>query len=65
MSQGLQPEPEFLTAKQAAERIGRSYDWLFRARKTPGVGPPYYKLGGQFFYRPAEIMSWLRSCRGG
>jgi hypothetical protein len=64
MQQFLKPEPEFLTTKQAADRIGRPPDWLFRARKTPGVGPPFYRIGRQYYYRPAEIMSWLRSCRG-
>ena len=59
----MQPEPEFLTAKEAAQRVGRPYDWLYRIRKMPGEGPPYYKIGGRYFYRPAEIMSWLRSRR--
>lgn len=63
MALGLQPEPEFLSAKEAAERIGRSYFWLFRARKVPGRGPPYYQIGGRYFYRPQEIMTWLRSVR--
>lgn len=58
-------EPEFLSAKEAAGRVGRTYEWLYRVRSKPGEGPPFYKIGGKYFYRPAEIMSWLRSRRGG
>ena len=58
-------DPEFLSAKEAAERVGRSYDWLYRARSKPGEGPPAYKIGGRYFYRPQEIMAWLRSRRVG
>jgi predicted DNA-binding transcriptional regulator AlpA len=61
----LQPESEFITAKEVADRIGRSIDWVHRVRHKPGEGPPYYLIGGRYLYRPAEIMAWLRSRRGG
>lgn len=61
----MQPEPEFISTKQVAERVGRTPDWVKRARKTPGEGPPHYKVGGKYLYRPQEIMAWLRSRRGG
>ena len=61
----MQPEPEFIPTKQAAERICRSAQWMYEVRKKPGEGPPYYKIGGKYFYRPQEIMAWLRSRRGG
>jgi hypothetical protein len=61
----MQPEPEFISAKEVAERIGRTVDWVHRVRSRPGVGPPFYLMGGRYLYRPPEIMSWLRGCRGG
>lgn len=61
----MQPEPEFLTSKQVAERIGRSAQWVKKIRKLPGEGPPFYKIGRGYLYRPQEIMAWLRSRRGG
>lgn len=59
----MQPESEYLSTKQAAERIGRTPDWMYRVRKQPGEGPPFYKIGGRYQYRPTEIMTWLRGRR--
>jgi hypothetical protein len=61
----LQPEPEFITTKQVAERIGRTPEWVRKIRKLPGVGPSYYRSGGRVLYRPSEVMAWLRSIRVG
>lgn len=61
----MKAEPEFLPTKLAAERIGQTPRWLMEVRKYPGEGPPFYKLRGRYFYRPSEIMAWLRSRRGG
>lgn len=56
-------EPEFLNSKQTAALLQRSLDWLHRARRKPGKGPPYYRIGGGIMYREQEIMAWLRSVR--
>jgi hypothetical protein len=56
-------EPEYLPAKSAAELVGRTPRWLYDARATPGAGPPFYKIGGRYFYREPEVMAWLRSKR--
>jgi len=59
----LTTKAEFLTSKQVAELIGCSLDWVNQARREPGKGPPYYKLGGRICYREAEIMTWIRQSR--
>lgn len=61
----MKAEPEFLSTKQAAEWVGRSARWLYDIRKKPGEGPPCIRIGGHYFYRPQEILAWLRSRRVG
>lgn len=57
--------PEFLTPKQVCAMIGRSYRWLFEARREPGKGPPGFKIGGRYSYRPREVESWMEEKRVG
>lgn len=59
----MKAEPEFLTTKEAASWVGRTPRWLHEVRKNPGFGPPYFRVGGRIFYRPSEIMAWMRSRR--
>ena len=55
--------PEMISTKEASEVVCKTIDWLIRARRRPGDGPPYYKLGGRIYYRVPELMTWLRSNR--
>lgn len=59
----MQSESEFITGKQVAVRLGRTAEWVRKARKVPGLGPPWYRVGRRYLYRPQELMSWLRGCR--
>lgn len=53
---------ELLSVKQAATFVGLSVPTLNRMR-VQGSGAPYYKLGGQVRYDPAELEKWMRSRR--
>jgi hypothetical protein len=51
---------EFISPKQTAAILGRSYAWLLR---NPGNGPPFYVIGKRRVYREQEVMGWVRSRR--
>lgn len=45
---------QFLTAKEAAERLRNSVVTLARWR-TKGEGPPFHKVGGKVLYSTAAL----------
>lgn len=50
--------------KVAAEIIGKSPSWMYRARRRRSYGPPWIKIGQRIMYSKAEISAWLDRCRG-
>lgn len=56
-------QSDMISTKEASSITHKTTAWLVSARKSPGYGPPYYKLGGRVFYRVPEIMAWLRASR--
>jgi hypothetical protein len=61
---GQKPD-SYLGSKEAAARIGQTPQWLMRARQTPGKGPPGYKIGKKYLYRPEELAEWMERRRVG
>ncbi len=56
--QNLPPE-ELLTAKQVAERMNRSVEWVYYHSQRGRL--PGYKVEGGWLYRPSEIDDYLRA----
>jgi hypothetical protein len=56
-------ERDFLTPRDAADLIGKSPDWMKRARKgqNNSGGPPWYRIGGRIVYDRADVLEWLES----
>lgn len=50
-----------LNRKQAAERIGKSTNWL--ATKGKRLGVPCYRIGGTYTYLAHELDTWWESQR--
>jgi excisionase family DNA binding protein len=50
----------FLTSKEAAERLSVSVASLRRWRRE-GSGPRSYRIGGRVMYRPDELDSWVEA----
>lgn len=34
-----------------------------RNRRSRGLGPPHFKIGGACRYRVSEVLRWMESCR--
>ena len=60
---GQKPEP-VMTEKDAANLLGISKDTLKRRRDAKEIN--FYRIGGQVFYSPEMIKTFLEKCyRGG
>lgn len=55
----------FLSPKEVCDLIGQNYQWLYKARKTPGKGPPAYRIGGKYIYRKEDVDGWFDKQRVG
>ena len=52
-----------LGSKEVGERLQKSYDWLRKARKNPGMGPPCYRIGMRYQYPVGELEAWMERQR--
>lgn len=52
-----------LVSKEVCERLQVTYNWLKEARKTPGYGPPCYRIGRRYQYPVDEMEKWLETKR--
>jgi predicted DNA-binding transcriptional regulator AlpA len=54
--------PDFVSPKEAAAMIGKTWKWLaeMRSRKADkkGLAPPFYKIGGRILYVRSEVRAW-------
>ncbi|WP_442942011.1 helix-turn-helix domain-containing protein [Nonomuraea sp. NBC_00507] len=48
-------------AQQVADYLNVTKRWV--RREGPSYGLPFFKVGGQSRYRPAEIRAWLEQQR--
>jgi excisionase family DNA binding protein len=51
--------PDFVTARQLAEALGVSEDWIYQEAAAKRL--PSYKLGGHRRFIAAEVEAWLAS----
>lgn len=56
------PEPEFITARDAAKKFGIPVKTL-ESMRSRGVGPAYYKIGTGIRYRPIDVRGWVEQHR--
>lgn len=55
------PIDEYLTPRRAAEALGIGVDTLGARRRGGEI--PYYKVGGRYYYRLADLRAYLESKR--
>jgi len=55
-------EIKWISPKRAATILGKTVEWLMRARKK-GSGPPYYNSGGRIQYDEDEVIAFRDSWR--
>ncbi len=48
-----------LSSKDAAELLGKTTQWVQVNRKRLGL--PHYKIGGRYYFKAAELESWLEA----
>jgi predicted DNA-binding transcriptional regulator AlpA len=57
-------EQEFIDERELARRFGLRHTTLQSWRRRLD-GPPFYKIGRTVRYDPAEVATWLKTCRVG
>jgi excisionase family DNA binding protein len=48
-----------LSSKEAAQLLGKTTHWVQVNRKRLGL--PHYKIGGRYYFKAAELESWLQA----
>jgi predicted DNA-binding transcriptional regulator AlpA len=59
---GLDGNPIGLTPKELAERLQLTYKTLYNWRRC-GIGPRFYKIRNEVYYKNDDIEAWIASCR--
>lgn len=57
------PAPNWITPKEAAELLGKSESWLYKARQGKWRGPPAYGFNRSVRYKEHEVWDFIESCR--
>lgn len=64
LEEPLSPDDNLITPSDAAELMGITKDWLYRARHGHWEGPPCYVVGKVLRYKEREVLSFIESRRG-
>jgi hypothetical protein len=54
-----------LGAKEVGGILQKSDDWMRKARRVPGMGPPFYRIGSRYQYSLSDLREWMKQKVGG
>lgn len=57
-------EPEYISVRQAAEKIGIGKDTLYKLAKSDNNGFPGVKIGNKWFVHSKRIVEWMKDREG-